>query len=247
MGVSLYLVLLFYLTVFINVAYPSEKFLYIHTSKGFYRVIPHTQEPKPTLARNNQISSASSTHDLESTATNTTLDNNSFTSENSSFNHEETRKEILNDPTVWQLPQDKKEDVLEKQNIDQAINDNIKTAQSSLLKKYEERQEIENKYLGEYEKWLNFFIYSILVILLIWFIFFLVKNFRFNLLNKKNKILNIQEIQPLGNRQFLAVVEYGNKKVLLGISPGRIDFLCDLPLLGKFEKLLEEKIIDKTE
>lgn len=41
--------------------------------------------------------------------------------------------------------------------------------------------------------------------------------------------LQISEIRSLGNRQFLIVAEYGHVRVLLGVSPGRIDYLRDLP------------------
>ena len=32
----------------------------------------------------------------------------------------------------------------------------------------------------------------------------------------------------LGHKQFLAVVEYEGRKMLLGVCPGRIDYLCPL-------------------
>ena len=38
--------------------------------------------------------------------------------------------------------------------------------------------------------------------------------------------LNISETRMLGNRQFLVVAEYDDKKMLLGVCPGRIDYLC---------------------
>lgn len=41
--------------------------------------------------------------------------------------------------------------------------------------------------------------------------------------------LQIAEIRSLGNRQFLVVAEYDTTRVLLGVSPGRVDFLRDLP------------------
>lgn len=40
--------------------------------------------------------------------------------------------------------------------------------------------------------------------------------------------LHIEESRTVGNRQHLAVVEYEGRRVLLGISPGRIDYLCGL-------------------
>jgi len=45
--------------------------------------------------------------------------------------------------------------------------------------------------------------------------------------------LKIEEMRMLGNRQFLVVASYEQTKVLLGVSPGRIDYLCRLePGLG---------------
>ena len=40
--------------------------------------------------------------------------------------------------------------------------------------------------------------------------------------------LRIEESRTVGNRQHLVVAEYEGRRVLLGISPGRIDFLCGL-------------------
>ena len=40
--------------------------------------------------------------------------------------------------------------------------------------------------------------------------------------------LAIEETRALGNKQFLAVAAYGERKVLLSVCPGRIDFLCRL-------------------
>jgi flagellar biogenesis protein FliO len=40
--------------------------------------------------------------------------------------------------------------------------------------------------------------------------------------------LQVEETRALGQRQFLAVVEYEGKRLLLGVSPGRIDYLCPL-------------------
>jgi flagellar protein FliO/FliZ len=41
--------------------------------------------------------------------------------------------------------------------------------------------------------------------------------------------LAIEETRSLGNRQYLIVAAYEGKKVLLGVTPGRIKLLCDLP------------------
>ncbi len=40
--------------------------------------------------------------------------------------------------------------------------------------------------------------------------------------------LAIEETRPLGNKQFLAVAAYGDRKLLLSVCPGRVDFLCRL-------------------
>jgi flagellar protein FliO/FliZ len=40
--------------------------------------------------------------------------------------------------------------------------------------------------------------------------------------------LQIEETRPLGNRQFLAVAAYGDRRLLLAVCPGRIDLLCPL-------------------
>jgi flagellar biogenesis protein FliO len=40
--------------------------------------------------------------------------------------------------------------------------------------------------------------------------------------------LEIREMRALGNRQFLLVVEYEEHRMLLGVTPGKIDYLCPL-------------------
>jgi flagellar protein FliO/FliZ len=40
--------------------------------------------------------------------------------------------------------------------------------------------------------------------------------------------LDISETRMLGNRQFLIVAEYEQRKMLIGVCPGRIDYLCTL-------------------
>lgn len=40
--------------------------------------------------------------------------------------------------------------------------------------------------------------------------------------------LQVEETRALGQRQFLAVVDYEGRKMLLGVCPGRIDYLCPL-------------------
>ncbi|MDD5350863.1 MAG: flagellar biosynthetic protein FliO [Chthoniobacteraceae bacterium] len=46
--------------------------------------------------------------------------------------------------------------------------------------------------------------------------------------NKGVRKLSINETRMLGNRQFLVVAEYEGKKMLIGVCPGRIDYLCKL-------------------
>lgn len=43
-----------------------------------------------------------------------------------------------------------------------------------------------------------------------------------------NSQLLVSETKVLGNKQFLAVVEYGDQKMLLGVGPGMINHLCYL-------------------
>lgn len=40
--------------------------------------------------------------------------------------------------------------------------------------------------------------------------------------------LAIEETRSLGNRQYLVVAAYEGKKLLLGVTPGRIKMLCEL-------------------
>lgn len=59
--------------------------------------------------------------------------------------------------------------------------------------------------------------------------------------------LKILETRVLGGRQFLVVAQHGTQKFLLGVCPGRIDYLC--PLEGgseldsdqSFETVLQEE------
>jgi flagellar biogenesis protein FliO len=44
--------------------------------------------------------------------------------------------------------------------------------------------------------------------------------------------LQIVEMRALGNRQFLLVVEYEQNRMLLGVTPGKIDYLCPLEAGG---------------
>ncbi len=44
--------------------------------------------------------------------------------------------------------------------------------------------------------------------------------------------LRIAETRMLGNRQFIMVVEYEDQKILLGVGPGKIDYLTNLQSHG---------------
>ena len=45
--------------------------------------------------------------------------------------------------------------------------------------------------------------------------------------------LAIEETRPLGNKQFLAVATYGERRLLLAVCPGKIDLLCRLDESGE--------------
>ena len=45
---------------------------------------------------------------------------------------------------------------------------------------------------------------------------------------KGERKLAITETRMLGNRQFLVVAAYEDRKILIGVCPGRIDYLCTL-------------------
>lgn len=47
--------------------------------------------------------------------------------------------------------------------------------------------------------------------------------------SRSGRRLVIEETRSLGNRQYLIVAAYEEKKLLLGVTPGRIRLLCDLP------------------
>jgi flagellar protein FliO/FliZ len=54
--------------------------------------------------------------------------------------------------------------------------------------------------------------------------------------------LQISEMRMLGNRQFLVVAEYEDRKMLLGVCPGRIDYLTNLAVTEpEFSNLSPEK------
>lgn len=77
---------------------------------------------------------------------------------------------------------------------------------------------------------LQLFVYFVLVVgLLVAGLYFTRSGF--NSLHRRGKgerKLVISEARTLGNRQFLVVAEYENRKMLLGVCPGRIDYLSTL-------------------
>lgn len=73
-------------------------------------------------------------------------------------------------------------------------------------------------------------LYLVLMVVLLGGGAYLVRN-GFTLFQPKMKgarKLQISETRMLGNRQFLVVAEYEDRKMLLGVCPGRIDYLATL-------------------
>jgi flagellar protein FliO/FliZ len=62
---------------------------------------------------------------------------------------------------------------------------------------------------------------------------------------KGERKLVISETRTLGNRQFLIVAEYDNRKMLLGVCPGRIDYLSTLA--GGSDETFSTELQDKPE
>ena len=62
---------------------------------------------------------------------------------------------------------------------------------------------------------------------------------------KGERKLQISETRSLGNRQFLIVAEYENRKMLLGVCPGRIDYLSTLS--GGGDDTFSTELPDKLE
>lgn len=59
--------------------------------------------------------------------------------------------------------------------------------------------------------------------------------------------LKVAETRMLGNRQFLSVVEYGDQKILIGVGPGKIDYLTTLQNgSGEFPEL-DSSSVDQTQ
>lgn len=57
----------------------------------------------------------------------------------------------------------------------------------------------------------------------------------------QGKLLKVLETHMLGNKQFLVVVEYEERKVLLGVGPGMINKLCFLDNFRKKDLISEGK------
>mgnify|MGYP003322286949 CR=1 FL=1 len=61
----------------------------------------------------------------------------------------------------------------------------------------------------------------------------------------QDRKLQILEMRPLGNKQFLVVVGYEDTRILLGVTPGKIDYLCPLdasaPDENSFGKLMADQ------
>jgi flagellar protein FliO/FliZ len=77
---------------------------------------------------------------------------------------------------------------------------------------------------------LQLFVYFILIVALLAAGLYLTRS-GFNFIPRKargDRKLVISETRTLGNRQFLIVAEYENRKMLLGVCPGRIDYLATL-------------------
>lgn len=64
--------------------------------------------------------------------------------------------------------------------------------------------------------------------------------------SKAVRKLHIEETKSVGHRQYLLVAEYEGRRFLLGVCPGRIDYLSGLdsdavPPGGSFQELLQPK------
>lgn len=51
--------------------------------------------------------------------------------------------------------------------------------------------------------------------------------------NRDLRHLTVEETRPLGNRQYLVVAAYDDKRFLIGVCPGRIEFLTALDASAK--------------
>ena len=95
------------------------------------------------------------------------------------------------------------------------------------------------------EGMLQLFIYFILIVALLVAGLYFTRNGFNGLLHKGKgeRKLVISEARTLGNRQFLVVAEYENRKMLLGVCPGRIDYLSTLS--GGHDETFSTELPDK--
>jgi flagellar biogenesis protein FliO len=69
--------------------------------------------------------------------------------------------------------------------------------------------------------------------------------------SKAERKLRIEETKAVGHKQFLLVAEYEGRRFLLGVCPGRIDYLSGLDSevavpAGSFQELLQPNAADKS-
>lgn len=62
----------------------------------------------------------------------------------------------------------------------------------------------------------------------------------------KDRKLQLLETRPLGNKQFLVVVAYEDSRMLLGITPGKIDYLCPLDTSSQSEQSFDSLMAIRT-
>ena len=94
---------------------------------------------------------------------------------------------------------------------------------------------------------LQIFAYFLLIVALLLGGLFLTRS-GFSLLPRKargERKLVISETRTLGNRQFLIVAEYENRKMLIGVCPGRIDYLSTLS--GGSDETFSTELPEKPE
>jgi len=65
-----------------------------------------------------------------------------------------------------------------------------------------------------------------------------------NVMKRSEGRLQVSETRMLGNRQFLMVVEYEESRLLVGVSPGRIELLTPLgPTVSNLEALPDSLMV----
>ncbi|MBL9201917.1 MAG: flagellar biosynthetic protein FliO [Opitutaceae bacterium] len=65
------------------------------------------------------------------------------------------------------------------------------------------------------------------------------RNRRGTPIGRDHRLLAVDETRSLGNRQYLVVASYENRKFLIGVCPGRIDLLSPLDGAAPREKARE--------